>query len=159
MESEYFIKKLINLSIIHDFLIMEDRKFVDISSIVEKQYEQFNNWVDLVTVHGSVTSETISKLSGALIVATMSNNTYDLTEHAIQLANDHPDNIVGYITQQRIKGDFYCMTPGISLDIHQADDQHYRHIKDVDADFYIIGRALYDSPNIDDSLHELEEYL
>ena len=137
---------------------MEDRKFVDISSIVEKQYEKFNNWVDLVTVHGSVTSETISKLSGALIVSTMSNNTYDLTEHAIQLANDHPDNVVGYITQHRIEGDFYCMTPGISLDTNRVDDQHYRHIKDVDTDFYIIGRALYDSQNIDHSLLELKNH-
>jgi len=141
-------EELINLSIKYDFLIMEDRKFVDISSIVEKQYEEFNNWVDMVTVHGSVSSETVSKLSGALIVANMSNNTYDLTENAVKLANENKNNVVGYITQNRIDGDFYCMTPGISLEQKKIFDQQYRNIKDVDADFFIVGRALYNSPTI-----------
>ena len=37
-----FISDLIDCSIKYDFLIMEDRKFIDISYIVEKQYAQFS---------------------------------------------------------------------------------------------------------------------
>ena len=62
----------------------------------------FHNWVDLVTVHASVTNATISKLSGVLLVANMSNNNYDLSKGAINLAKENPSNIVGFITQYRI---------------------------------------------------------
>ena len=54
-----FKNQLIDMSIKYDFLIMEDRKFNDIY-IVEKQYAQFSNWVDIVTVHSLVSSEVIS---------------------------------------------------------------------------------------------------
>ena len=37
-------QSLIELSIKHDFLLMEDRKFIDISSTVEKQYSKFNKF-------------------------------------------------------------------------------------------------------------------
>ena len=50
------LAKILEASIKHDFLIMEDRKFNDISYIVYKQYLQFCNWVDMVTVHSLVSS-------------------------------------------------------------------------------------------------------
>ena len=144
-----FKAELINLSIKHNFLIMEDRKFIDISYIVQKQYAQFNNWVDLVTVHSSVTDETVSKLSGVLLVANMSNNNYDLTEKAVSLAQNNPNNVVGFITQNRIScTDLICMTPGISCNTSQVEDQKYREIPEVDTDFIIVGRALYQSNDI-----------
>ena len=144
-----FKKELINLSIKHDFLIMEDRKFIDISYIVQKQYAKFNNWVDLVTVHSSVTDETVSKLSGVLLVANMSNNNYDLTSNALNLAKNNPNNVVGFITQKRINcNDLICMTPGISYNTSHIEDQKYRQISEVDTDFIIVGRALYQSEDI-----------
>ena len=128
---------------------MEDRKFVDISYIVNKQYSQFSNWVDLVTVHASVSTEVISKLSGVLLVANMSNNTYDFSKKAIKLAEENPNNMVGFITQNRIMlGDLICMTPGISLHTSNMDDQKYRNISEVDTDYIIVGRALYNSEDI-----------
>lgn len=151
-----FISDLITLSIEHDFLIMEDRKFVDISSIVAIQYRKFYNWADLITVHASVSTETISLLSGALIVANMSNNTYDLTDKAIQLANSNPANVIGFITQKRISSVFVCMTPGIALNHSVIGDQKYNSISDVDTDYIIVGRALYNSENIEE---EIVKYL
>ena len=147
-DNNNFIKKLIDASIRHNFLIMEDRKFVDISYIVEKQYQEFSSWVDLVTVHGSVTSETISNLKGVLLVANMSNNDYDFSEKCIQLATSNPNNVVGFISQRKIKcSDLVTMTPGISLTSKVVDDQKYRLHKGIDTDFIIVGRAIYNAEN------------
>ena len=148
-----FQDDLIKSSIDNDFLIMEDRKFVDISYIVNKQYTPFINWIDMITVHGSVTSEVISKLSGVLLVANMSNNNYDLTDNAIQLAKENPNNVIGFITQRRIElDDLICMTPGISYKKSQIDDQNYRDIKEINTDYIIVGRALYNSTNIEEDV-------
>ena len=148
-----FIKKLIEMSIKHNFLIMEDRKFIDISYIVHKQYKKYCNWADFVTVHSLVTDDVISKLSGALIIASMSNNNYDLSNNAILLAENNPNNVIGYITQNRIKNSkFICMTPGISLNNTNVNDQKYRTISEIDTDYIIVGRALYNSDNIEEDV-------
>lgn len=141
---ENFSSKITQLSIKHNFLIIEDRKFNDISYIVSKQYERFRNWVDMVTVHSLVTPDVIKKLSGALIVANMSNNTYDFTPEAIGLAEECYNNVVGFITQKRIGMEgMVNMTPGISATSENVDDQRYRTIEEVDTDFVIVGRAIY----------------
>ena len=157
MNFDEFKQKLIELSIKYNFLIMEDRKFVDISSVVESQYDKFCNWVDLVTVHSTVTNETISKLSGALVVANMSNNTYDYTEDAINLSKNNPNNVVGFISQHRIldNSKLYTMTPGVSFKESNDADQRYRSIKNVDCDFFIVGRTLYNSDDIIASINDL----
>ena len=123
----------------------------------KKQYALFSNWVDLVTVHASVNDEVISKLSGVLLVANMSNNNYDLTDNALSLANNNMKSVVGFITQRRITcGDLICMTPGISNNATQDADQKYRQVSEVDTDFIIVGRTLYNS---DDILETLENYI
>ena len=40
------------------------------------------------------------------------------------------------------------MTPGVSNNNIKVDDQKYRIINDIDTDYYIVGRALYNSTNI-----------
>lgn len=143
---ETYIPELIELSIKHNFLIMEDRKFNDISYIVNMQYKKFRNWVDLVTVHSLVTNDVLSVLSGCLIVANMSNNNYNFKEKASQMAKDNKDNVVGFITQERINmNDMVCMTPGISSSNSKIDDQKYRTSDEVDTDYIIVGRAIYNS--------------
>lgn len=141
---ETYIPELIELSIKHNFLIMEDRKFNDISYIVNMQYKKFRNWVDLVTVHSLVTNDVLSVLSGCLIVANMSNNNYNFKEKALQMAKDNKDNVVGFITQERINmNGMVCMTPGISSSNTKIDDQKYRTSEEVDTDYIIVGRAIY----------------
>ena len=83
----------------------------------------------------------------------MSNNTYDFSQKAIKLAEENPNNMVGFITQNRITfGDLICMTPGISLHTSNMDDQKYRNISEVDTDYIIVGRDLYNSENIEKTI-------
>ena len=152
---ETFRESVIELSIKHNFLIIEDRKFNDISHIVKKQYKMFEVWVDLVTVHALVTNEVVQSLAGVLLVANMSNNDYDFSQKAEKLALENRNNVIGFITQKRLHSDFVCMTPGLSLVNSKENDQRYRTISEVDTDFKIVGRALYNSNNIKEDLEKL----
>ena len=146
---EKYKKELIDLSIKHDFLIMEDRKFNDISYIVEKQYKNLANWIDLVTVHTLVSKDVLNLFPGIMLVANMSNNDYDYSDKALSQANNNPNTVVGFITQKRIKSeDFISMTPGVSIKTSQNKDQKYRDVRNIDADIIIVGRALYNSTNL-----------
>lgn len=140
-------KQLIDLSIKHDFLIMEDRKFIDISNTVSKQFKNFSKWVDMVTVMSDVNDEVIKNLSGVLLVANMSNKSYDNTDKAITLSENNPDRVVGYITQYRIDNshNMWCMTPGININTTKTQDQLYRNINDVNTDIIIVGRGIYNN--------------
>ena len=105
-------------------------------------------------MHASVNDEVVSKLSGVLLVANMSNNNYDLTDRAIQLAKENSNNVVGFITQYRINlNDLVCMTPGIGYKSTQSiNDQRYRCTNTVDTDYIIVGRALYNSDDIEKTI-------
>jgi len=76
---------------------------------------------------------------------------------AINLSNNNPNNIVGFISQHRIyeNSEFVTMTPGISFKNSNDADQRYRNINNVDCDFYIIGRTLYNSDDIVDTINNL----
>ena len=124
---------------------MEERKFNDISYNVYKQYSLLSSWVDIVTVHSLVSPETIRLLSGAMIVANMSNNNYDFSENAQTLANHYRNNVLGYITQKRIDNEFVHMTPGVGLNKNNEKDQRYKTIQEIDTDFVIMGRSIYNS--------------
>lgn len=138
-------KIVLDASIKHDFLIMEDRKFNDISYIVNKQYSLFNNWIDIVTVHALVSNETIKLLSASMIVANMSNNDYDFSEKAIEIAKNNKKNVLGYITQKRIDNEFVHMTPGVGLTNTNDNDQKYKKIDEIDTDYVIMGRSIYNN--------------
>ena len=141
-------QQIISLSIKHNFLIMEDRKFVDISYIVKRQYKQYSNWVDLVTVMGNVNPQVVSEISCALLVANMSNNDFDFTSKAIETSRLYPSNTIGFITQKRISEEnMICMTPGISFSSQSDKDQNYRTVSDVDTDIIIVGRGIYQQNN------------
>ena len=147
-----FIHKICELSIKHNFLIMEDRKLVDISYIVEKQYDKFKNWIDLITVHGSSNKDVVKNLSGVLLVSNMSNNDFNYDDKCIDMYNSNKNNIIGFITQYRIGNkDMMCMTPGVSHLNHTVNDQKYRNISEIDTDIFII-RAIYNSDNYVESI-------
>ena len=158
VEEDYrktFKEKMINMSIKHNFLIMEDRKFNDISHIVKKQFKSFETWVDLITVHSNVSNEVVRMLSGVMLVANMSNNDYDFSEKAEQLAMENRTNVIGFITQKRLHKDFISMTPGISILSKKIDDQNYRKVSEVDTDIKIVGRAIYNSVNLKEDMKQL----
>ena len=80
----------------------------------------------------------------------ISNNNYDFTKEALKLAKNNINNVVGFITQKRIEcEDLLSLTPGISNQNKNIEDQKYRNIKDVDSDIFIVGRALYNSSNVE----------
>ena len=144
--------RLIELSIEKDFLLMEDRKFVDISYTVEKQYSKYSKWIDLVTVMGNVNSEVVSKLSGVVLVTNMSNNNYDYIDNVKEIANNYPERLVGLVTQYRINlNGLINMTPGINKETKVVGDQNYRKVNDVDTDIVIVGRGIYNSDNYSES--------
>ena len=151
-QKQEFKTKMIDLSIKHDFLIMEDRKFNDISHIVKKQYTAFENWIDLITVHALVSPDVINQLSGVLLVANMSNNTYDFSKETIELARKMEHRVAGIISQHRITDEYYCMTPGVSIKSYKDQDQNYRQVSEIDADILIVGRAIYESSDVKESI-------
>jgi uridine monophosphate synthetase len=138
--------KLIDLSIEKNFLLMEDRKFVDISYTVEKQYRRYSKWIDLITVMGNVNSEVVTKLSGVVLIGNMSNNNYDYIDNVKEIMNKYPERLAGIVTQYRING-LINMTPGIHTEILKTDDQKYRSPTSVDTDIIIVGRGIYNSEN------------
>ena len=81
----------------------------------------------------------------------MSNNNYNFNTKALELAQSNTNNVIGFITQKRIKcNNMICMTPGISIEKKNIKDQNYKTKKDVDTDYIIVGRALYNSVNIEE---------
>ena len=154
-DNDDFKIQLIELSIKHNFLIMEDRKFVDISSTVKKQYKKFYNWVDLITVMGNVNKTVVENLSCVLLVANMSNNDYDYSERCLEISNEYGKNMIGFITQKRLENEkMICMTPGINLKSNGDKDQKYRNVDDVDTDILIVGRGIYNDANYRDACIE-----
>ena len=143
-----FKEKLIEYSIKYEFLIMEDRKFVDISYISNKQNKIYENWVDMVTIMATVTNDVIRCMSGVLIVANMSNNNWDMTKEAISLSRNNSKNVLGFITQKRITEDNkLSFTPGVNISKSKISDQNYRNTSEIDTDIIIVGRGIYNSDN------------
>ena len=67
-----------------------------------------------MAVMGNVNHLVVSELSSVLLVANMSNNSFDFTENAIKLSKLYP-SVIGFITQWRIENsNMFCMTPGIN---------------------------------------------
>tara|TARA_X000001036_G_scaffold215751_1_gene201998 strand:+ start:1808 stop:2476 length:669 start_codon:yes stop_codon:yes gene_type:complete len=155
---EDFISGIKYLSTGLNFMIMEDRKFFDISYIVEKQFSFFKGWVDLVTVHGFVSDAVIKSIdAGVLLVSEMSNNTYDISDRCMELYRNN-NNVVGFIAQKKIDN-IMSFTPGISFDDKKVGDQKYRNISDISSDqmpdIIIVGRAIYEADNIVDAVKEM----
>ena len=147
-ENQELKTKLIELSIEKDFLLMEDRKFVDISYTVKKQYRKYSKWIDLITVMGNVNNEVVSNLSGVVLIGNMSNNNYDYIASVKDIVTAYPKHVLGIVTQYRINlNGLINMTPGINKQTSKVDDQNYRTVDNVDTDIAIVGRGIYNSEN------------
>ena len=44
------------------------------------------------------------------------------------------------------------MTPGVAHKSSRVSDQQYRATNDIDTDYIIVGRALYNSENINEAI-------
>lgn len=150
-----FVEDFIKLSIRHNFLIMEDRKFMDVSHIVAKQYAQFSSWVDLVTVHSIVANDTIAGLSGALVIANMSKDNYGYYEKAAELTRHNKNNVVGYVSHDFIEADgLICMMEEtdsarvVGAAINHNENVRIDNNNQNQSKYIIVGKQIYEADNV-----------
>ncbi|KAJ3416625.1 orotidine 5'-phosphate decarboxylase [Chytridiales sp. JEL 0842] len=164
------VEKLKALSVKHDFLIFEDRKFADIGNTVKLQYSsgvyKIASWSHITNAHPIPGEGIVKGLKevglplgrGLLILAEMSSagslakGSY--TTEAYEMAKRNRDFVIGFIAQNRVKAeegeDFLYLTPGVGL-VAKGDalGQQYRTPREVIVDslcdVIIVGRGIYGS--------------
>lgn len=156
--SPALIERLQELSVNHDFVIFEDRKFADIGNTVALQYSsgvhKIASWSHITNAHPVPGPSIITGLAsvgrplgrGLLLLAEMSTKgslaTGTYTEAAVHMAREHRDFVVGFIAQRRMESvgvdradpdeDFLILTPGVGLDAKgDSMGQQYRTPKEV----------------------------
>ncbi|KAI9512221.1 humps family-domain-containing protein [Russula earlei] len=155
------IHRLQELSIKHNFLIFEDRKFADIGNTVALQYSsgvhRIATWAHITNAHPVPGPSIIKGLAsvglplnrGLLLLAEMSTAGAlargPYTEDAVRMARDARDFVIGFIAQHRMEGvglcegqnpdeaeDFLILTPGVGLDAtNDGLGQQYRTPEDA----------------------------
>ncbi|KAI0307294.1 orotidine-5'-monophosphate decarboxylase [Multifurca ochricompacta] len=159
------IPRLQDLSIKHDFLIFEDRKFADIGTLSTFQGNtvalQYSAGVHkIATCPGPSVIKGLATVGlplgrGLLLLAEMSTagalarGVY--TEDAVRMARAARDFVVGFIAQHRMEGrdrGFFDFDPGVGLDtIGDGLGQQYRTPEQVilesGCDIIIVGRGIY----------------
>jgi orotidine 5'-phosphate decarboxylase subfamily 1 len=154
----------------HHFLIFEDRKFADIGNTVKLQYEagpfKISSWADMVNFHlisgpgilDGLTSAKGKSERGFIVLSQMSSTgnllTPEYTQKTLELAEKNPDDVFGFICQNKISNDtrFIHMTPGVNLETGSDHlGQQYRTpekaIIEEGCDIIIVGRGIIASPN------------
>lgn len=159
---ESFIERIIQLKNKHNFIIIEDQKYSDISTIVKKKYMnsiyKINTWADIITIHGTVGESSIKLLSeqnvNMLLVAQLSAEgnliTEEYTEKVIEIAKQN--NVLGFISQKKISTHkFLYFTPGINID--KSSDNYGQiwnnpeELAKTGTQFFIVGRGIYETTN------------
>jgi len=153
------IDSLQALSIKHDFLIFEDRKFADIGNTVTLQYSsgvhKIASWAHITNAHTVTGPSIVSGLAsvglplgrGLLLLAEMSTvgslAVGQYTRESVRIALEHRDFVIGFIAQRRMDDlsvqdsrleipDFLVLTPGVGLESRgDGKGQQYRTPKEV----------------------------
>ncbi|KAJ3812172.1 orotidine-5'-monophosphate decarboxylase [Lentinula lateritia] len=153
------VQQLQDMSIKHDFVIFEDRKFADIGNTVALQYSsgvhKIANWSHITNAHPVPGPSIISGLSsvglplgrGLLLLSEMSTKgalaVGSYTQEAVRMARAHRDFVIGFIAQRTMEGigmqentvdkdDFLILTPGVGLDTKgDGMGQQYRTPRQV----------------------------
>lgn len=162
------ITQLKELSLKHNFLLFEDRKFADIGHIALRQFTslplQISSWADLITVHVVAGSLSIQALkpalnnTGIIVVAQMSTQdtltSDEYVDKAIKIAEEHKDVVVGIVSQNKkpIDRGQLMFTPGINLSsTGDSKGQVYNSPEEAFSqrgiDIMIVGRGIYESEN------------
>ena len=165
------IKALQQIAIQHDFLLMEDRKFSDIGTTVQRQFaegiHQISSWADIITCHSIAGEKTIEALiqvekpdkpCGILLIGEMSSKgnliTEKYTQQTKQMAEKYSHRVMGLVSQHKILDQqrFIHATPGVNIEILGDQlGQQYRNPDDViekeGCDLMIVGRGIYQGKN------------
>lgn len=161
-----FTQSLQQLAEKHNFVIFEDRKFADIGNTVKNQFSKglyhIADWADLVNAHaipGDGVVEGLKEIGtpldrACLLIAEMSSAgslaTGEYTTRVVEMAKNHKDFVVGFISQSCLLDDpqFVHMTPGVQLSTGgDALGQQYLTPTEViinkGSDVVIVGRGIY----------------
>lgn len=164
------MQQLVDLSLKHNFLIFEDRKFADIGNTVKHQYNQgiykISQWADIINAHSLSGDGCIKGLKdacdlekrGCLLIAQLSckgnliNDAY--TKETVKMAEENSDFVFGFISQKNVSTNpaFIHMAPGIQFNESKMGDslgQQYTtpemSIIDHKCDLIIVGRGIIKS--------------
>jgi uridine monophosphate synthetase len=165
-----------------NFLILNDRKYADIGSVIQRQIDieqkSFGNF-HAVTAHSLFGNESLNGLTDSkvdiFLVAQSSslNNLISDNYSKKTIKNGHLAKVPGFICQNRIELDnnynhnqytynpenFLHLTPGVNLNL-SADKlgQMYRTPEEAivrdKCDIIIVGRGIYASSNIEDTIKQ-----
>lgn len=169
------IQKLVELSVQHNFLIFEDRKFADIGNTVRMQYSKgiykINKWANIVNAHplsgpgcvkGLQEANDEVGISGGracLLIAQLSskgsliNEKY--TKETVKMAEEAKDFVIGFICQEKVSDDpsFIHMMPGVQLrakgdSLGQQYTTPELAICEKKCDVIIVGRGITESDDV-----------
>ena len=127
----------------HDFLLFEDRKFIDIGNTVQKQYKggalRIHDWAHIVNASvlpgpGVIQAldETIVTANvadrGVLVLAEMTSNgslaVGDYTKASVDIARQYSRSVIGFVSNQELSGfvniqredeDMVIFTTGVNM--------------------------------------------
>lgn len=134
---------LVELSKKHDFLIFEDRKFIDIGNTVQKQYSggalRIHEWAHIVNaavlpgpgviqaLEETINKETVAD-RGILILAEMTSKgslaVGDYTKASVDIARQYPSSVMGFVCTKALTDlspsmhsgeDFVVFTTGVNM--------------------------------------------
>lgn len=127
----------------HDFLIFEDRKFIDIGNTVQKQYSggalRIHQWAHIVNaailpgagviqaLHETIAKEQVAE-RGILILAEMTSKgslaVGDYTRASVEIARQYPGSVMGFVSTRSLADvvpvsgqdeDFVVFTTGVNM--------------------------------------------
>ncbi|XP_059609082.1 uridine 5'-monophosphate synthase [Phlebotomus argentipes] len=170
--SKDFIASLKQLAQKHRFLLMEDRKFADIGSVVESQYQdgvyEVSSWADVVTVHalpGPGILQGLRKVMkgteekrGMFILAQLSSagalTTSAYAQDAVKLTEGFEDFLTGFVCQDgsllKAHPGVIQLTPGVKIEgtgdgLGQQYNTPAKVMGELGGDIAVVGRGIYEA--------------
>lgn len=154
---EHTIQPLKKLAETKGFLLFEDRKFGDIGSTQEMQFNggvhEISTWADMITAHpiaGKKSFDAFSQAGVISIISMSSEGTLtegDYVEEAIRITQEHP-NAFGGVSQKKLPKDLISFTPGVHLE-NSGDGKGQQYhtpekvFTEIHTDYIIVGRGIY----------------
>lgn len=173
--NQEFITSLKSISKMHNFLLMEDRKFADIGNTVALQFTSgvfhINEWADLVTAHSLPGQNLLKGLKsrmgdqtgnrGVFLLAELSSAgnliTPNYTTATIKIATEgcDIDIVTGVVSQNNVLDTpgLIQLTPGVKLEeggdeLGQQYNTPLYVVKEKGADIAVVGRGIYQAKNM-----------
>lgn len=161
------LKKVWKLSKKHNFIVIEDRKFADISHTTKKQLCLINKYIDIATTHlisGEGILEAFREYNLTCLpiseMSTINNLITPLyTQSVYKISQKYKDIVLGFICQKPpLFPEFISFIPGINLEVSKDGDQKYQKPNGDINNYYIVGRGIYHSDDLEKSAEKYKKY-